>query len=386
MINPRSGHSPAFVSILLASAAASAQVMVDPARLPASLQDFERQQTRPSVRCEVTPVKPALDYGFRFGAGYVVRVPLNQYPGPGHRLTMLTRITPQGGDRKAVYLINVVRLPNIPPTKLALEVAGLYLLGQGKYNVEWTLLDETKRSCRKEWRVDASLRPGERRVKVALPPDTVADYSLRGAPRSRRDTDDVQPVRLTVLLHAAPLSLRRTAMRASDKMMLLGTLSTLLERVPTRALRLVVFNLEQQKEIFRSDAFTPASLDQVTQSLNELELGSVDYNVLKNRRGHVDLLADLMNQELEAEAPSDEVVFLGPPARYSDKLPQTAVEKLQGAVPRFFYLRLQPFFRNFGGNFPDSINHAVARVKGKTLVIHTPGEFSNAIDQIEKTK
>ena len=175
-------------------------------------------------------------------------------------------------------------------------------------------------------------------------------------------------------------------MRASDKMMLLGTLSTLLERVPVRSLRLVVFNLEQQKEIFRSDAFTPASLDQVTQSLNELELGSVDYNVLKSRRGHVDLLAGLMNQELEAETPSDEVVFLGPRARYSDKLPQTAVEKPRGAGPRFFYLQLQPFFRNFGGSFPDSINHAVAKVKGKTLVIHTPGEFSNAIDQIEKAK
>ena len=93
-----------------------------------------------------------------------------------------------------------------------------------------------------------------------------------------------------------------------------------------------------------------------------------------------------MNQELEAEAPSDEVVFLGPPARFSDKLPQTAVEKPRNAGPRFFYLQLQPFFRNFGGNFPDSINYAVARVKGKTLVVHTPGEFSNAIDQIEKTK
>src|SRR5262249_53908135 len=201
-----------------------------------------------------------------------------------------------------------------------------------------------------EWRIDASLRPGERRVRVTLPPGTAADYALRGAPASRRDTDDVPRVRLTVLLHAAPLSLRRTAMRASDKMMLLGTLSSLLERAPTRSLRLVVFNLEQQKEIFRSDAFNPASLDQVNQSLNELELGSVDYNVLKNRRGHVDLLADLVNQELEAEAPSDVVIFLGPPARYSDKLPPTAVEKPRGAGPRFFYLQLQPFFRNFSGN------------------------------------
>src|SRR5262249_44493441 len=98
-------------AILLAPAAASAQALVAPARLPASLKNFERAPNQPSVRCEVTPVKPTLDYGFRFGAGYVVHVPLNQYPGSGHRLTMLTRITPQGGDRKPVYLINVVRLP-----------------------------------------------------------------------------------------------------------------------------------------------------------------------------------------------------------------------------------------------------------------------------------
>src|SRR5205823_608857 len=131
------------------------------------------------------------------------------------------------------------------------------------------------------------------------------------------------------------------------------------------SLRLVVFNLDQQREIFRQVVFTAESLGQVTQSLNELELGSVDYKVLKNRRGHIDLPADLMNQELEAEPPSDEVVFLGPPARFSDKLPQTAVEKPRGAGPRFFYLQLQPFYRGTGGNFPDSINSAVAKVKGK---------------------
>ena len=298
---------------------------------------------------------------------------------------MMTRITPRGGDRKPVYLMNVLRLPTIPPTKLELELVGGFLVGQGKYDVEWTLFDETMRACRKKWRIDASLKQGEHKVKIAMPPDTVADYWLRGSRGSRRNTDDVRPVRLTVLLHAAPVSSRRTTMRASDKMMLLGTLSSLLERVPTKSLRLVVFNLEQQKEIFRRDVFTAESLDQVTQSLNELELGSVDYAVLKNRRGHIDLLADLMNQELDAEEPSDEVVFLGPRTRFSDKVPQTAVEKPRGAGPRFFYLQLRPFYGSLGGDFPDSIHFAVARASGKTLVIHTPGEFSSAIDQIEKT-
>ena len=170
----------------------------------------------------------------------------------------MTRVTPRGGDQKPVYLINVVRLANIPQTKLDLEVVGGFLLGQGNYTVEWALYDEKMRVCRKQWRVDASLKVSERKVKVAMPPDTVADYSLRGSPGSKRNTDDVRPVRLTVLLHAAPLSSRRTTMRASDKMMLLGTLSSLLERVPTRSLRLVVFNLDQQKEIFRQDGSLPS--------------------------------------------------------------------------------------------------------------------------------
>jgi hypothetical protein len=371
------------IAIVVASAAAFGQSIVNPARLPATIKTFEPQPGERSVRCEVIPLKPVLNFGFRFQAGYVVHVPLKQYEGSGHRLVLLTRITPQGATHKPVYLMNVVRLPAVPKTKVSLELVGNYLLGEGSYRVEWVLLDETKRVCRKHWRADARLNYAERKVIIAMPPDTVTDLSLRGSRGVRRNKDDARPVRLTVLLHAAPLSPRRTKMRASDKMMLLGTLSTMLDRVPTRSLRLVVFNLDQQKELFRRDDFTPDALEQLTQSLNALELGSVDYNVLLNRRGHVDLLADLVNQELAAKEPSDEVVVLGPPSRFFDKLPPEALEKPPHAGARFFYLQLNPYFRGAGTSFPDSINSAVARLKGKTVVIHTPGEFAKAIDQIE---
>src|SRR2546430_15965774 len=134
-------------------------------------------------------------------------------------------ITPQGGDHKPVFLMNFVALPEVPKTKLSLEIVGDYLLGEGRYSVNWTLVDEKLRACRKDWRIDAELRRGERAVRVAMAPDTVADLSLRGLPGKTRDPDDARPVRLTVLVHAAPLSPRRTTLRASDKAMLLGTLS-----------------------------------------------------------------------------------------------------------------------------------------------------------------
>ena len=43
------------------------------------------------------------------------------------------------------------------------------------------------------------------------------------------------------------------------------------------------------KELFRQDDFSPKALEQVAQSINDLQLGVVDYRVLQNRRGHIDV-------------------------------------------------------------------------------------------------
>ena len=167
--------------------------------------------------------------------------------------------------------------------------------------------------------------------------------------------------------------------------MLLGTLSSLLDRVPVRSVRLVVFNLDQQKEVYRRDPFVPEALGQVARSIGELELGMVDYRVLRNRGGHLDLLADLVNAELTAKEPADVVLFLGPQARTTDQVPRAELERPQGPSPRFFYLQYKPFVvQPQQASLPDTINYAVNKLKGKTLVIRTPGDFARAIDQMER--
>jgi hypothetical protein len=194
---------------------------------------------------------------------------------------------------------------------------------------------------------------------------------------------DVRPLRLTVLLNAAPMSPRRMRLRPGDTLMLLGALSSLLERLPTKSVRLVVFNLDQQAEIFREDGFSRDSFDRVAGAMNRLELGSVDIGVLQNRRGHLDLLADLINQEIAAKEPSDAVLFLGPASRYWDKLPREEIQPLRAGSPRFFYFRFLPFFHRMAA-FPDSIQMAIGRLKGKTSLIYDPGDFAEAIEQLER--
>src|SRR3954447_25555518 len=94
----------AAILLLVTTATASAQVVVDERRLGARLARFEDAAPADTLRCSVSPIHPSLNYSFRFQAGYILTVPMNQFEGSGHRWRMITRVTPQGGDRRPVYL------------------------------------------------------------------------------------------------------------------------------------------------------------------------------------------------------------------------------------------------------------------------------------------
>ena len=368
-----------FGTIILVSIAAWGQVLVSPDRTAKIAGYFEAQQDDKLLRCEVRPIPPHLNFSFRFQAGYVVRVPLNQYPGAGHSWTILTRIVPEGGQ--PVYLASRMRLPTIPKTKAAHDFGGVYAIGEGRYAVDWMMFDDSDRVCRKSWRVDARLDSKERDLNLGIAPATVSDVSFRRWSSGPGEGTGVRPLRrLTVLLHAAPLAPQSTRLRAYDRVILLSALSSLLESLPTQAVRLVIFNLDQQRELFREDPLTPDMFDRVAQSMN-LELGLVDYRVLQNRRGHIDLLADLINREVQAADPPDAVVVLGPATRYYDKVPEAIIEAGDRSTTRFFYLQYSPPWKR-GAEWPDSIVFALRKVRGKVIVIHSPDEFARAILQI----
>ena len=238
----------ALLLALAACMAARAQSIVNPNRLRGPIALMENAQAgERALRCDVSPIKPSLNYSFRYQAGYTVTVPMSQFLGSGHGWTTLTRITPEGGTRKPVYLISRVPLPQVPKTNVEVRVGGGYLLGEGVYNVRWMMLDDSGRVCRKSWRVDVRPSHAERQVKVTMPPDTVWELGLRGSRTLPAATDDAAPLRLTIFLHTAPLFPRRTRMRPNDMVTLMSSVSSLLERVPARSVRLVLFILEQQK-------------------------------------------------------------------------------------------------------------------------------------------
>jgi hypothetical protein len=330
----------AAIAVLLSMAAASAQTEVAPAGLEELSREFAAHPGDQPLKCEVTPVLPALNFAFRFLAGYVWHVPRDQYPGPTGSWSVFTKITPAGGGHASTFLLAEYQPANVSPGESNFDLRGFYLLGVGRYLVESALRDGRNRICRKQWQVEVKGPRGPHPVPSALPPGAVRQFSVLSGPDTRRPGNG-PPIRLSVLLNAAAFSARRTVLRPTDRLVLLNALTALVERLPAGSVRLVVFSLEQQQEVLRRDGFDLSALDKVAEALDALQLAGVDVHVLQKPLGHVEFLTGLVNRELRAPAPADTVVFLGPTSRYGNRIPAIALEKPAGPKPRFFYVQYQ---------------------------------------------
>jgi hypothetical protein len=450
----------ALIAVIIA-ACACAQTLIDSGHVSTALHEFAPRPSDVPLRCELVPVAPTLDFAFRFRAGYTFRLPVAQYQAANHSWFVLTKLTPQDDDRKPAYLFARTNAAQVVETDLNFEVSGSYLLGEGRYAVESTLYDDSSRTCKREWWIDASLARHQRAVQLSLPPFTVRD--LPGI----RSSDWNRPsggASLTILLNAAPLSPRRTRLRPADRNLLLSALAAIAGRVPAASVRLVIFSLEAQKELFRSDSFSVDTIGQAAKAIDSLELSTVDVRVLQNLTGPMDLLTGLINRELRAPMPAGAVILLGPLSRFTGRIPEGSLER--PAASRFFYVQCRPAPRRIvpvvdsgaddmpiargrpagpgagsptgsagstgsssSGSAPppppphtndssdagstsasggrggrgsrgvppppdtptgqhdrDLIDAAVARLKGRTLVVHTPADLAKAIGLLQRSR
>jgi hypothetical protein len=383
------------------------QMVVEPDKVPAVQKEFEHRPGEVSLACTVTPVKPAIDFSFRFHSGYTANIPLKQYSGSGHGFVVLVKVTPDDNAHQPVYLSSAAKLPDVPKSNDEIEAGGSYLLGEGSYTVDLLLFDDAHRTCRSHWVTEVKLAHTERNIRLRIPPSSVWAVSSTNIPEPVKNAaTGSRSLRLTVLLNAAPVHARGTVISPDDRELLLGSLASLIEQLPSASIHLVVFNLDQQKKIFSDERFTTANLEKIGEAMDQLELASVKYDVLQNTTGHFSLLAGLVKDELKDQERSDAIIFFGPASHYVDAIPKSLLEEPPGPIPEFFYLQLRPVvhlsrltqpmrppmqrrglppqgFPRGGGELPDVIESVMKRLHGKTFKVRTPGEFATAISELD---
>ena len=368
--------------ILFATVSSSAQ-------LPLSAADIKKVEPlfnappNKSLKCGIQPWNPTLDFTFRFVAGYMLHCQLAQFEGKQAALIIYLRVTP---ETKAPSLFgSAFRIPEVSPEmrssagknfqKMKNEVAasGAFGVGKGSYVAEVLVVDDHNRFYHNKWRVRVDTSRSERSVPLAIQPLTVETLE-------RTIWQNITPrangIRVTILLDAAPINPHQSRLRAWDRAFLLQWIYSVLDETPHSSVHLVAFNLEQQKEIFRSDDFDATAFKQLSKTLSAAETTTISVQALK-KRNSPEFLAELTNQELAADR-ADAIIFLGPNARADMKTATSILTEKKPSSPPVFYFEYFPW----PVEFPDAIQLLVKAADGTTYRIHTPAQLDQSIQKM----
>jgi hypothetical protein len=367
-------------------ASSRAQVPLTDAENIAKVNGFFSASSPDALKCSLDRWSPSLGFDFRFVTGYAIRCRLSVFEGKQVTLINYVRVTPEGSA--PALLASVYRIPEMTPERLRLAggnpekmkgefaMSGAFGLGEGRYFVEVLVRDSQGRTFRKKWRLHVAARHSERDVELAMKPLTVTaiDQSSWQTVSSQKRGN----LRLTILLDAAPINPYQGRLHAWDRAFLLECIYSLLRQTPHQSVRLVAFNLEQQREVFRADPFDSAAFLHLSQVLEEIETASISVQALKQRNSPL-LLATLADQELKAADHSDAVIFLGPTSRMDVNIGAGIFTEKRPLNPPFFYFEYFPWP---GSDFPDVIERLTRAADGKTYQIHSPVELDQAIEKM----
>lgn len=372
--------------LTLSSLAAQAQTLLDPGEIPTVNWLFDNKPSTGRLKCAADARPPVLDFALRFDVFYLISCRILQFQSDD-LLHLYTRITPTGNG--PVFLVEQYRIPQITAEmlpdgdlrklkKVTIESNAAFMVGEGEYTVEVLLVDQRGRAFRKRWRFAATRRRQEGTVPLAIKPHAVAPFAA--PPWEGSLNGDESGLRLTVLLHAIPIDPYSPKLRPWDRSFLLGSLASLLRQIPCQSVRLVAFNLDQQREIFRKEQFDRAGFTELMQALRKTELWTVPYRALQ-RKKWTELLAKLTREEISAQEPSDVVVFLGPTSHFWEKMPREMLRPGQNESTRFYYFEYYAAFR-MGSEFPDAIHNLTKDLHGTVFKIHSADDLGHAIQQL----
>jgi len=345
------------------------------ARLSASdgsvLKSPEARKTLP---CTVTPAKPELGFDLRFHAGYEATVPLKELAGDGDQLTTIFRVIPEGHPAAATYFAQHVPVPSLDDLdRGSATLTGAFDVGKGKYHIDWLMRDGGEHVCSFHWDAEAALAPHDRQIALDIAAGAVLPFdaeTFRSAPPVVRDQGN-SPLHVKVIVNFAPQNAAAASLQPAE----IGALVSILRRIDRdpRIARfsLVVFNLQQQKVLYRQEGAPEIDFPALGRALRSLNLGTTDLQRLAQKHEGAEFLDRLIVAEVgDVDDNPDAVVFAGPKLRIEEPIPAAALKQLNGVKFPVFYMsyNLNPA----AIPWRDTIGIAVKYLKGMEFSISRP--------------
>ena len=309
--------------------AAHAQTMLDGKAAEEARAAFATPE--PSVlRCQFSKTPPALDYRFRFRVEFTVALPVDELRN-ARGWTLRLRVTPDG--REPVFL----SIADAKPESDGIFKAD-FAVGEGGYAIAAILRNELGGSCSSAWRADAHAKGPERAFDSPLAAGDVASTDAAPPPSAGLRHDGA---RVAILLDAASFVPGRAKLDEDDIRALSESLESLVERLPGRRLRLVVFRLDRRDPIFEDNDFT-GDVSRAVKALRDAELAVVDYRSLRGSGDPVGAAVNLIRRELARPEPPAAMVVAGPYTPVPEGASE-ATPKRESIAARLFYLQYRRY-------------------------------------------
>jgi hypothetical protein len=325
--------------------------------------------------CEVGHAKPVLDYGLRFRTGYRnILKGSNFEPGKPLHLVEVLRIRPQEPPGEPVWLYSEVRLREVPDSreapKLSFTTGGGFLLGAGRYQVEYVLMDAAGRRCRSAWTLVAKARET---TPLALAAGRVEAFRFGQWEGFKKEGPHAH-----VLFHASPVRPRNRVAKLApwERSLLLESLKTFLDYSGLGSARLTAFDVDGRRVIFETDELTPRSFRQLARAMAEADYATVDWKKLSETGPEMSYLRKLLDEAVSESGNQEPIIVLGPLRGEADGKPKD-VAALKEKVGRIVYFALSPPV----GVVDDRIGSMVRALGGKAIAVRAPEEFPRLLQR-----
>jgi hypothetical protein len=344
---------------------------------------LEAGVSRDDLPCTVTGDKPFLGFDLRFHGGYDVSVPLRELAGSENLLTVVFRVVAKSNPDQVRYFTQRIRVPPIEEeAKGDAFLQGGFDVGEGNYKVEWLMRDRAERVCASSWDVEAVLPNRDRTMNLAIAAGAIEPMraeQFHDEPPVQRD-DPGGALQVKILMNFAPQRATASTMRPVDTMALVSMLRTLAREPKLGKFSLVVFNLQDQKVLYRQDKADRIDFKALGEALNGLNLGTVELRHLSNKHGETDFLADLIAREVAAGQRPDALVFAGPKAMLDAGIPEEKLKQLGELEFPIFYLNY--ILNPQSVPWRDTIGNAVKFLKGTEFTISRPRDLWYSITEM----
>jgi len=389
---------PVLVCLLAFPAGVAAQVLV-PAGSPdgtvrlhtGDLAVFTSGEQRDDLPCSVSPTKPFLGFDLRFHTGYEIAIPLNAVAGKGDLLTVLFRVIPPNDSASPVYFSQRIVVPPIDEgARGNAYLEGGFDVGAGKYKVEWLMRDRGGKVCSSFWDFEAKLSGKDARINLNIAPGEVRQTRLEQfaeePPLIRTGGEDTLSVK--ILVNFSPQNPHSATLQPMDTSALVAILRALAREPRIGKFSVVAFNLHEQRVLYRQENADRIDFPALGDSLETLELGTIDLQRLSDKHWKTGFLARLIEKEFASADQPDALILAGPKAMLGRKVPERELAALGELECPVYYLNYNLY--PYTNPWRDTIGDVVKYFKGREFMISRPRDLwfavTNMVTEIEQGK